>query len=810
MNRKQSKIDRFIENNKLLSQIWDRKTIYIFLFFCALFLTIIIKLVFVQVVHSSDYEYKLNLQHGNTQELLANRWNIYAYNKSSTPTQLTENIKTYDLFVDPKFVWDKTRVIDLIAPVIYKHLCDTYQMQKMTKEQCVRNIESYSNIRIIPDSPEFFYYGSGIVTDGYWTYDMTWYNMEVERIVDDFSYENALVMIKNRLDEQIEIWNRALNYMWYFNNDNFIAELEERDFYFVELRSYNVYIDPHMISSTNDKTIDEFKDVLDEYGYLNQFLNIDKYFVPQENRYAKLASDINPMIAQEINELKAEYYSVKDEKQTPLLHGFGLERNTERYYPYNEFMSNIVWYVDTNWTAYYGIEEYFDDLLAGENGEIQGRSSSFMWVIWANEFNVKNVNHGSDIYLTIDIGIQKQIELMAQKWNETFGSDSVSILVYDPYNGHVKWSANYPTFNPNNYNDAYTLMPLWFENAYLVDSETYVDIPVYIKTWWDTRLATTTEREDITLQKFIAKNIYWPQVFVDKNISSAYEPGSIFKAFTTGIGIDTDEVRLYDFYDDPGQVQVWEFIIKNASLANCYWDISFMNALIYSCNVGMIRIGQRLGMDTFYNYVDKLWFGRKTWIELANEDAWEVESVTTISKARFFNNTFWQWLLATPIQIAAAYGALLNWGTYIKPTIIDTIYNPNTDTYTENKTQIMQQIFKPETSEDLLHALYEAMEDNVDYINYIQVPGYDLWWKSSTSQISYRWRYQSGVWRTNWSFVWYITRDDLQYLVVIQVRRPRTLQWWSHTAWQVFNDVAKFLLGYSFIEKKETSEEGIV
>jgi len=55
-------------------------------------------------------------------------------------------------------------------------------------------------------------------------------------------------------------------------------------------------------------------------------------------------------------------------------------------------------------------------------------------------------------------------------------------LVYDPQNGHVKASVNYPSFNPNNYNDAYTLTPLLVEDSYVVDNETYIDIPVYIKT----------------------------------------------------------------------------------------------------------------------------------------------------------------------------------------------------------------------------------------------------------------------------------------------------------------------------------------
>jgi cell division protein FtsI/penicillin-binding protein 2 len=111
----------------------------------------------------------------------------------------------------------------------------------------------------------------------------------------------------------------------------------------------------------------------------------------------------------------------------------------------------------------------------------------------------------------------------------------VSVLVYSPIDGHVKASVNYPSFDPNSYDDVYTLEPLDLKNANIVDNETYVDVPVYIKTGGETKLATTYERVDVDLKKYIAKNIYGPQVFVDKNISMAYEPGSIFKIFTVGV-----------------------------------------------------------------------------------------------------------------------------------------------------------------------------------------------------------------------------------------------------------------------------------
>lgn len=119
---------------------------------------------------------------------------------------------------------------------------------------------------------------------------------------------------------------------------------------------------------------------------------------------------------------------------------------------------------------------------------------------------IENVENGLDIYLTIDPVIQKQVENIIRRYREAFVADSVSILVYDPYSGHVLASANAPDFDPNNYNDIYRLQPLSPDQAQLVDNLTYLDFPIYIKTGGETRLATIVERSDTTLEKYVANN----------------------------------------------------------------------------------------------------------------------------------------------------------------------------------------------------------------------------------------------------------------------------------------------------------------
>jgi cell division protein FtsI/penicillin-binding protein 2 len=214
----------------------------------------------------------------------------------------------------------------------------------------------------------------------------------------------------------------------------------------------------------------------------------------------------------------------------------------------------------------------------------------------------------------------------------------------------------------------------------------------------------------------------------------------------------------------------------------------------------MVRIAQKMGKEIFYNYLDKLAFGKVTWIEVANEDPWFVEWVTSVSDARFFNNTFGQWLLVTPIQLAAGYWAIVNGGYYVKPTIVKWILDKKTNTYYPTTTKITKQIFRPETAEALKVWLFNVIDQNTE-LKYAKVEWYQLWGKSWTSQISYKGKYMDGVWWTNASFVGVITKDNPKYIVVVQVRRPRQNIWWSATAGKIFWEIAKFIINYALIEK---------
>ena len=806
--------------------IWNlnfSKEIQLASLFWALFLVIIIRLFYLQIIQHNSYNAELIKQSTSLASIKADRWDIYALDKTGQPVKLTENINLYDIALDPREIWYSTwgvlmkgRFIELLSPIVYKHLCEIHWMEDITsdKEQCLKNIESFANVELLPKEPEIFYYGKEydaewngipVISQEYYSFNYDEFYARKQQIIDEFSKEKAMEIITNRLNEKVRTWKKEKNYVWYFTNEEFLEDLEKQNFSFVATEAnFYLYVVPWKSNSYKDKFL--FQSFMNKRWEKLSEATLDSLFKEQDYKYIKLFSSANPIIAQDIKQLKTEYanekYSLDGSpyNKYSIVHWIILEPNATRYYPYWEFMSNVLWYVDKNWEAFYGVEKYFDNILQWVDWEITWRSS---WNMGWSDFEVINTKDGDDVILTIDIWIQKEVEAITKKYLEMFKADSLAVMVFDPNKWQVKASVSMPSYNPNNYNDAYTIIPLSPEYSYLIDNETYNEVPVYIYSWWKYVKAKSDERADTTLKKYISKNIYGSSVFVDKNVSTTFEPGSIFKAFTMAIWLDSDEVRLDDRYQDDWSVKIDIYTIKDADQAACMWYHTLLEALINSCNVWMIRIVQALGKEIFYNYLTKLGFGEITWIELAEEKSWSLPNATNVSMAAFFNNSFGQWVTVTQIQLAAAYSTLVNGWKYIKPTIISQIIekkaNSDTVTVQENKARSVRQIIRPEVSEEMRNALYNVLNTNHQYEK-ARVEWYRLGAKSWTSQIAYKWKYQKWEWWTQATFAGIVSVDNPEYVVLIWVSRPRTNQWWVWTAWKIFGEIATFLIWYSMME----------
>ncbi len=768
------------------------------------------------MVQAKAYEERLIDQHYTKSSLQAERGDIFVTDKSWEKIQLTNNVNLYSLYVDPKFILDKEQLIDDMSPIIYDHLCVFHELEEPTQLECLQYLEAFTKRKILPEK-KYVYYTSGF---DYTQYnieeDNQQYNEELNEILATANSGWVYEQIVDHMYDAIKIWIKEQNFLWNFEEDEeFLANLEQANLEYVNIVSETyVYIIPGKVKNTQ-KAWQEVFDLLQKYtqsSYDAQYLQLN-VMVPRENRYVRIVSWLNATLVDRITTLKDDYRSQRladraaffawediEVGSFPAMHGIWLEKTQRRYYPFESFMSHLIGYLDNVWDAYYGVEEYFDTLLGGKDGKIVWLATPWIWQVWSNNIVVEKPKDGSDVYLTIDPIVQKELESIVRRYHGYFNADSIAVTVLDPHTWKVASMINYPTFNPNEYADEYSLKPLTETHRYLLEDGTRIDNPIYKLSWDVVELvANSDERYDLSIPKYYFENILWPQVFVNKNISYPYEPGSIFKALTLGIWIDSDSLSMYDYYEDPWIVQVGQFTIANIE-GRCTGTHTYLHALAFSCNVWMVRIAQAMMKYVFYSYLEKLGFGQLSGIELAQEQAWTLPDFNTVSKARYFNNTYGQWILATPLQMASAYAALVNGWWYIKPTIVENIYDHQKERYIQLATSKKQKVFTTTTSDDMRKALVNVVTHGSLW-DEVYIPWYSLWGKTWTSEIAYKGKYRKGKWWTNTSFVGIVSASDVNYVVSVQVRRPRSSQRWLDTAWRLFYQLAEFLLAYEQIEQ---------
>jgi len=762
------------------------KLLYFFGFILAI---LWVRLFYLQVIKSDEYQNLLISQHYNISALEPERWNIFLEDENWNKIQLTENINLYQLYADPYVIWNTEKVSKMLTPILYKHFCVRYKLDKVDKLTCIKNVEKFSWKTLLKKHEN---------KNELLTWDLQNTKLEKEEI--DTSYITTWILentIKEKLSSLIQKSYITKAYIWFFPDDNIIKELKNNQIEWLEIKKhYYVYINLDDIIH-KDKTITKLYNILHPVDNKITIKFLERILNKRPKRYVKIVDNINPTWINEIKKLKKETENIK-ENRVPLLHWIWYKKQPFRFYPYWTFLSHVIWYI--NWKDWvWGIEWYFNDILKWKEGKIVWMSTPWIWKIASTSFDIQEAENGADIYLTIDYSLQKTVEEIIKKYYYDLRADDISVIIMDPFNWQVKALAGYPNFDPNNWKDIYKIKPLTNQYRYLIEwdfATSYIDIPILIETWWKLKLATFDERFNPKYKKYIFSNLLWPRTFKNQAISSPYEPWSIFKTITEAIAIDTNDISLYDYYTDKWVIKVWPYKIKNVA-KECKGYNTFLHALERSCNVWMVKIVIKIGKDVYYNYLKQLWFWKKTGIELEDEARWKISALEHFSQARFFNNSFWQWILVTPIQMAVAYSTMVNGWYLVKPTIVKKIVKKdNTIKYSK---YIIDKVFSSKVSKDIIYALYSTIYQ-WDLKN-LAIPGYTIWWKTWTSQLAFRWKYQKWIGWTIGSFVWIVTKDNLKYVIAVKVSRPRTCQWWLCTAWYIFKDIAKYIIKYKGIEK---------
>ena len=335
--------------------------------------------------------------------------------------------------------------------------------------------------------------------------------------------------------------------------------------------------------------------------------------MPEKELAAKLATQ-RPyvVIRKQVPEERAQEMIRAMEKAG--LHGLDLEEDAVRSYPNGEMLCHVLGYVDHSGRGIDGIEKTLDAELTGHDGfrliehDRKGREI----VVYRGQ--EQSPEHGSDIRLTIDMGLQAIVEKEVDEAWKTYHPAGATAIFADPSTGEILAMACRPNFDPNRFNEAK------------------------------------------------------PDQLRDRAVSDMYEPGSTFKIVVASAalneGIVNEKTRIYC---ENGLFSYGGKTIKDHHKAG---DMSIEEILMFSSNIGSAKIALRMQHDSYYEYVRRFGFGEKTGIPLPGEISGLVNPTHRWDMLTKTRMAFGQSVTVTPVQMLMGMSVIANGGKLMKPRLV--------------------------------------------------------------------------------------------------------------------------------------------
>ena len=266
--------------------------------------------------------------------------------------------------------------------------------------------------------------------------------------------------------------------------------------------------------------------------------------------------------------------------------GINIDEDTKRYYPLNNLASQVIGFCGSDNQGLDGIEAMYDDLLKGKIGKITKIRDARGGDINNEVEEYTSSINGNDIILTIDTNIQGIAEkYLKEACIDNVCTDGGNIIIMNPKNGDILAMAGYPNYNLN---------------------EPYSPNTDELKEKW----SIMEQKEKTKAMQAMWRN---------KAISDTYEPGSTFKLVTASASLEEKIVSSPDNEGEfccTGYIEVAGVRMKCWRYYRPHGSESLRQALMNSCNPVFIGLGQKLGVHTYYSYLEKFGFFKKTGIDL--------------------------------------------------------------------------------------------------------------------------------------------------------------------------------------------------
>ena len=360
------------------------------------------------------------------------------------------------------------------------------------------------------------------------------------------------------------------------------------------------------------------------------------------------------------------------------LAGIGFLNESRRYYPKRSLAAHILGYVGLDNAGMSGVEYALEDEIRGEPGRR---------IIWTDARNRRAASRieakprpGRAAFLTIDENLQHIAESELEQAIRESNSESGIAIMMRPETGELLAIASFPSFNPNRYGDS--------------------------------------------------PEGHWR----NRAVTDVYEPGSTFKFVAAAAaleqGVTTEDERIDC---GRGMIRVGGSIIRDSHIFDF---LTFREVVEQSSNVGMIRIGQRLGKERFEKYIRAFGFGETTGIELPAESRGILRPSKTWGPVTLASMSFGQEIGVTPLQMVTATNVIAAGGYLMRPRLLLGLGGADGSLEAPVSPEPVRRVIDTETARRLTDVLVGVVERGTG--QRAKLPSYLVAGKTGTAQKAVR------------------------------------------------------------------------
>ncbi|HUO56695.1 MAG TPA: penicillin-binding transpeptidase domain-containing protein [bacterium] len=433
-------------------------------------------------------------------------------------------------------------------------------------------------------------------------------------------------------------------------------------------------------------------------------------------------------------------YEHSDAVEQLKLDGVEAEREQRRFYPDHDMAAQVLGFTGIDNQGLGGLECFYNRNLTGKKGQEMAERDARGRMVLADNKRVKAEKDGLNVVTTLDRNLQHVAQVELEKAYEKYRCKSASIAVMDPSTGEILAMANYPTFDPNHFD--------------LAAKET-----------WKNRM-----------------------------VNDEFEPGSTFKLITAVGALEEGVVNEEDkFFCENGAYQT-EYGRVVTDHEKHGW-LTFREVFGYSSNIGMVKVGAKLGEKNLYNYCRRFGFGESTGIDLPGEttgklrplDKWSGLSMTTIP--------YGYEVSTSPMQILDAYAAIANNGIMMRPYLVKRLETSDGSVVKEFHPAKVRRVCSVKTAKRMTEMLKWVVSKGTGTA--VALPTYDIAGKTGTA-----YKFMNGHYAHNSyvsSFVGFVPAEKPKFVIYVSLDDPRGIYWGGYTAGPVFKEVAKRALAYAMV-----------